>query len=109
MSSKLSFYLGCERYERNTGKKLIIETEGYKRRFTLKGLGEITVKVLRDRNGEFILSSSYPISLKMELAWRSTPVGKVNGNSPSLVKWPKNNLHKIIGINIISHNTTPFY
>ena len=36
------------------------------------------------------------ISLKMELAWRTAPVGKTNDNLPFFKQSPGKNLHKII-------------
>ena len=50
MESELTFILGRERYERR--KEAVNYRNGaYHRRFTLKGIGQVTVRVARDRNG----------------------------------------------------------
>ncbi len=53
MEAELSVFIGRERYERNKGREGNYRNGGYSRRFTLKGIGEVVVKVPRDRNGEF--------------------------------------------------------
>lgn len=52
MEAELTVYLGRERYKRHEEHKGY-RNGGYERRFTLKGIGEITVKVPRDREGNF--------------------------------------------------------
>ncbi|MCP4651468.1 MAG: IS256 family transposase [PVC group bacterium] len=52
MEAELTIYLGRERYKRQEERKGY-RNGGYKRDFTLKGIGEITVKVPRDREGNF--------------------------------------------------------
>lgn len=53
MEAELSLFIGRERYERDKGREGNYRNGGYSRRFTLKGIGEVVVKVPRDRNGEF--------------------------------------------------------
>lgn len=53
MESELTFYIGRERYERRIGDEVNYRNGGYKRQFTLKGIGEVIVKVPRDRSGKF--------------------------------------------------------
>ncbi|HHT9129327.1 MAG TPA: transposase [Candidatus Brocadiaceae bacterium] len=53
MESELMFYIGRERYERRDGNEVNRRNGGYKRRFTLKGIGAVAVKVPRDRKGKF--------------------------------------------------------
>jgi putative transposase len=52
METELSGFLGRGRYERVEGENNH-RNGSYKRRFTLKGIGEVGVKVPRDRKGEF--------------------------------------------------------
>jgi len=52
MDSELTYFLGRERYERSGGKSNH-RNGSYPRRFTLKGIGEVGVKVPRDRKGGF--------------------------------------------------------
>ena len=52
MSVELTHCLGRHPYERK-GKDPNYRNGSYKRRFTLKGIGEVSVKVPRDRNGEY--------------------------------------------------------
>jgi len=52
MQAELTVYLGRERYKRQEDRKGY-RNGGHKRDFTLKGIGEITVKVPRDREGNF--------------------------------------------------------
>lgn len=52
MDSELTEFLGRERYERVEGKANH-RNGSYGRHFTLKGIGEVDVKVPRDREGEF--------------------------------------------------------
>lgn len=52
MNVELSDFLGREPYERKD-EEVNYRNGSYSRRFTLKGLGEVGVKVPRDRNGEF--------------------------------------------------------
>ena len=68
MDSELTFMLGRERYERRKGV-LNYRNGAYHRRFTLKGIGQVTVRVPRDRNGEF-RSSVLPRSKQYEDAIR---------------------------------------
>ena len=68
MESELTFMLGRERYERRKGA-VNYRNGAYHRRFTLKGIGQVTVRVPRDRNGEF-RSSVLPRSKQYEDAIR---------------------------------------
>jgi len=68
MESELTFILGRERYERSKGA-VNYRNGAYHRRFTLKGIGQVTVRVPRDRNGEF-RSSVLPRSKQYEDAIR---------------------------------------
>ena len=52
METELSGFLGRDRYERVEGDKNH-RNGSYGRKFTLKGIGEVDVKVPRDRNGGF--------------------------------------------------------
>ena len=52
METELSGFLGRDRYERVEGDK-DHRNGSYGRKFTLKGIGEVDVKVPRDRNGGF--------------------------------------------------------
>jgi len=52
MDSELTDFLGRERYERAEGKNNH-RNGSYPRNFTLKGIGDVGVKVPRDRKGEF--------------------------------------------------------
>lgn len=52
MDAQLTLFLGRERYERKQGAANR-RNGSYQRRFTLRGLGEVTVLVPRDRQGEF--------------------------------------------------------
>jgi putative transposase len=52
MDVELTEFLGRERYERVEGKTNH-RNGSYPRAFTLKGIGEVAVKVPRDRSGEF--------------------------------------------------------
>jgi putative transposase len=68
MESELTFMLGRERYER--AREAVNYRNGtYHRRFTLKGIGQVIVRVPRDRNGEF-RSSVLPRSKRYEDATR---------------------------------------
>lgn len=53
MEAELTFYIGRERYERMGDGEGNHRNGGYNRRFTLKGIGEVAVKVPRDRKGKF--------------------------------------------------------
>jgi putative transposase len=68
MESELTFMLGRERYERAKGA-VNYRNGAYHRRFTLKGIGQVTVRVPRDRNGEF-RTSVLPRSKRYEDAIR---------------------------------------
>jgi len=68
MESELTFMLGRERYERTKGP-VNYRNGAYHRRFILKGIGQATVWVPRDRNGEFS-SSVLPRSKQYEDAIR---------------------------------------
>jgi len=52
MDVELTHFLGRERYERTEGESNH-RNGSYQRRFTLKGIGEVALKVPRDRQGEF--------------------------------------------------------
>ena len=52
MDVELTEFLGRDRYERSEGA-VDHRNGSYGRKFTLKGIGEVGVKVPRDRNGEF--------------------------------------------------------
>ena len=68
MESELTFMLGRERYERRRGA-VNYRNGAYHRRFTLKGIGQVRVRVPRDRNGEF-RTSVLPRSKQYEDAIR---------------------------------------
>jgi len=52
MGAELSHFLGRERYEHGSSDGNY-RNGGYERKFCLKGIGEVTVRVPRDRHGEF--------------------------------------------------------
>ena len=52
MDAELTHHLGRQRYERLAGRRNH-RNGGYQRRFCIKGIGEVGVKVPRDRNGAF--------------------------------------------------------
>lgn len=52
MDAELSHYLGRERYERVKGQGNH-RNGGYPRKFSIKGIGEVDLKVPRDRQGEY--------------------------------------------------------
>jgi putative transposase len=52
MGAELSHFLGRERYEHGS-QDGNYRNGGYERRFCLKGIGEVTVRVPRDRHGDF--------------------------------------------------------
>jgi putative transposase len=52
MDVELTDFLGRERYERVEGK-CNHRNGSYPRKYTLKGIGEVSVRIPRDRNGEF--------------------------------------------------------
>ena len=52
MEAELTHYLGRAPYERGKGK-VDYRNGSYKRRFGLKGIGEVEVRVPRDRQGTF--------------------------------------------------------
>lgn len=52
MKAELTHFLRRERYERN-GEDVDHRNGSYDRRLTLRGIGPVKIKVLRDRNGEF--------------------------------------------------------
>ena len=68
MESELTQFLGRDRYERCEGKSNH-RNGSYPRDFTLKGIGEVGVKVPRDRNGEFS-TQVIPRSIQYEDAIR---------------------------------------
>ena len=68
MESELTFMLGRERYER-TKEAINYRNGAYHRLFTLKGIGQVRVRVPRDRNGEF-RTSVLPRSKQYEDAIR---------------------------------------
>ena len=68
MESELTFMLGREPYERARGT-VNYRNGAYHRRFTLKGIGQVSVRVPRDRNGEF-RTSVLPRSKQYEDAIR---------------------------------------
>jgi putative transposase len=53
MEAELTFYIGRERYERRGCGEVNYRNGGYKRRFTLKGIGEVVVNMPRDRKGKY--------------------------------------------------------
>src|SRR5512139_3715635 len=53
MDAELTQYLGRKRYERVKGGKKNHRNGGYGRGFCIKGIGEVAVKVPRDRNNGF--------------------------------------------------------
>ena len=65
INSELTMYLGRERYEHNQGKEVNYRNGSYNRRYTLKGIGEISIKVARDRQGSF-KSQVIPRSIQYE-------------------------------------------
>jgi putative transposase len=68
MESELTFMLGRGRYQRARGA-VNYRNGAYLRRFTLKGIGQVSVRVPRDRNGEF-RTSVLPRSKQYEDAIR---------------------------------------
>ena len=52
MDAEWAFFLGRGRYERRGGG-VNYRSGSYGRRFTIKGIGEVVVRVPRDRNGRF--------------------------------------------------------
>ena len=52
MDAELTHHLGRQKYERLAGRRNH-RNGGYQRRFCIKGIGEVGVKVPRDRNGAF--------------------------------------------------------
>ncbi len=52
MDTELTDFLGRRRYERIEGRSNH-RNGSYGRRYTLKGIGEVAVRVPRDRNGDF--------------------------------------------------------
>lgn len=53
MEAELTFFLGRGRYERPEALEPNYRNGSYSRRFTLKGIGQVMVRIPRDRNGEF--------------------------------------------------------
>lgn len=54
MESELSLFLGREKHQRNSDQEANNYRNGYyQRKYTLKGIGQVRVKVPRDRNGEY--------------------------------------------------------
>lgn len=68
MDNELTHFLGRERYERSEGESNH-RNGSYPRDFTLKGIGEVGVKVPRDRKGEFS-TQVIPRSIQYEDAIR---------------------------------------
>ena len=52
MDNELTYHLGRDRYERKEGQT-DYRNGGYSRRFCIKGIGDVEVRVPRDRNGDF--------------------------------------------------------
>ncbi len=52
MDNELTHHLGRDRYERKEGQT-DYRNGGYSRRFCIKGIGDVEVRVPRDRNGDF--------------------------------------------------------
>ena len=52
MNAEITHFLGREPYERSS-KDVDHRNGSYERNFTLKGIGQVDVKVPRDRKGEF--------------------------------------------------------
>ena len=52
MNAELTHFLGRKPYERSPGNSNH-RNGAYGRNFTLKGIGDVRVKVPRDRNGKF--------------------------------------------------------
>lgn len=53
MEAELTLFLGRGRYERPEALEPNYRNGSYSRRFTLKGIGQVVVRIPRDRNGEF--------------------------------------------------------
>lgn len=73
MEAELTLFLGRDRYKRCNENNGNYRNGYYERRFVLKGIGEVSVRVPRDRNGEFqtaVLprSKQYEDTLRHELA-----------------------------------------
>lgn len=68
MDTELTSFLGRERYERGEGQ-INHRNGSYPRQFTLKGIGQVGVKVPRDRNGEYS-TEVIPRSIQYEDALR---------------------------------------
>ncbi|OQC53145.1 MAG: Transposase, Mutator family [Deltaproteobacteria bacterium ADurb.Bin026] len=52
MDNELTHHLGREKYVRKEGK-IDYRNGSYSRRFCIKGIGDVKVKVPRDRDGDF--------------------------------------------------------
>jgi len=53
IKTELTLFLGRQRYERKNGKNKNYRNGGYRRNYTVKGIGPVEIKVVRDRKGEF--------------------------------------------------------
>lgn len=73
MNAELTFFLGRGRYKRVGGRAANYRNGSYERRFTIKGIGEVVVRVPRDRNGQF-KSQVLPRSKRYEDAIREDMV-----------------------------------
>ena len=73
MKAELTFFLGRDRYEKKGGHSINYRNGNYERRFTIKGIGEVRVRVPRDREGHFS-SAVLPRSNQYEDAIREDMV-----------------------------------
>jgi transposase-like protein len=53
MENELTHYLGRDKYVRKKGNNTNYRNGSYRRRFCIKGIGDVDVKVPRDRDGDF--------------------------------------------------------
>ena len=53
IKAELTLFLGRRKYERKRRKKKNYRNGGYRRNYTVKGIGSVDIKVVRDRKGEF--------------------------------------------------------
>ena len=73
MKAELTFFLGRDRYGKKGGHSINYRNGNYERRFTIKGIGEVRVRVPRDREGHFS-SAVLPRSNQYEDAIREDMV-----------------------------------
>ena len=92
METELTGFLGRDRYERVEGQSNH-RNGSYGRKFTLKGIGEVGVKVPRDRKGEFSTqaiprSKQYEDALREDLCAILSASGGVSGRRKHAYAFP---------------------